>query len=136
MDIFKKFATDAAKEVNGVRHPLDATTVIVVARFGNDNANALFRTLRERHAIVLASTDPKIADKAAVDNLIEVMANHILVGWEGIEFNGAPLEYSVSNAVTLLQLTDFRDLVFNLSRNADNYRYDAIEKQEKNSSAA
>lgn len=136
MDIFKRYATDEKKELSGVVHQLDSTTKITVARFGNENATALFRTLRDRHAIALASTDPKISEKASMDNLIEVMANHVLVGWEGIEFQGKPLEYSVSNAAVLLRVNDFRDVVFNLSRDAENYRYDEIAKQEKNSSAA
>jgi hypothetical protein len=135
MDIFSRFATDATKETQGVRHNLDDKTVVTVARWGNEGASNLFRVLRDRHQVALNSTDTKLVDKVSMDNLVEVMANHILVGWEGIEFKGKPLEYSTSNAAMLLRLNDFRDLIFNLSRDAENYRYDAVEKSEKNSSA-
>lgn len=135
MDIFSRFATDPNKEAQGVRHQLDSDTVVIVARWGNDDATALFRVLRDRHQVALASTDEKMKEKISMDNLVEVMSNHILVGWEGLSFKGEKLPYSASNASTLLRINDFRDLIFNLSRDAENYRFDALEKTEKNSSA-
>lgn len=132
MDIFKKFATDPKKESVGVRHQLDDTTVIVIARYGNEEATALLRQLQEKHALPLASTDRKLVEKTHRDNLIAVMAEHVLVDWEGIEFQGKKFDYSITNAKTLLGLNDFFDVVWTLSHNADNYRFDEVAKTEKN----
>lgn len=135
MDIFAKFATDPDKEANGTIIHLDDKTSLLVARFGNDKHMALLRELNERHKVILNSPDAEQAEKAAQDNTVEAMANHILVGWSGVEFKGQPLEYSVTAAKMLLGLNDFRNLVFNASRNIDNYRYDELQAIEKNSSA-
>lgn len=136
MDIFARFATDPQKEQDGISMPLDETTKLVIRRFGNEDYQALNRKLRERHKVVLEGTDIKLAEKTSMDILIEAMANHILVGWEGVTYNGTTeLPYSVSNAEMLLKLKDFRDTVFVISNNAENYRFDKLAEIEKNSSA-
>jgi hypothetical protein len=135
MDIFKKFATDPEKELNGTVVQLDDTTSLLIRRFANPDHLALLNDLNQRHKVVLNSTDPKVVQDAKNDISREAMANHILVGWEGIEFKGKPMEYSVANAKVLLGLNDFMDFVFSASRNIENYRVDDVAKIEKNSSA-
>lgn len=135
MDIFKKFATDPEKEQNGMVMSLDDTSKLVIRRFANPDHLALLNELNVRHKVALNSTDPKIVQDTKNDISREAMAHHILVGWEGIEFQGKPMDYSVTNAKVLLGLNDFMDFVFSASRNIENYRVDEVAEIEKNSSA-
>lgn len=133
MDIFSKFATDPKKEVEGVVQPIGNGTYLTVARYTNDKALALMAALRERHAVALNSADPEVVTATNREIQIDAMANHVLIDWTGIEFKGKQLKYTVENAKLLLKLNDFRDLVFKLSYNADQYRYDEVTAAEKNS---
>lgn len=128
LDIFKKYATDAGLELNGVEHELDSEgkAKIVVARMGNAKFQKAYQAALERHQKELDSKDDEVKEAAQKRCMVESMARSILVGFSGLGYNGEPMEYSVENAERLLALDDFRTLVFELSRDVDHYR---VEKE-------
>ena len=60
---------------------------------------------------------------------IELEAKTILKGWEGIQFKGKSLDYSMDNAKKVLSLRDFRALVARLAQDAEAYRAKLEEEQ-------
>ena len=54
--------------------------------------------------------------------MLETMVDHILLGWEGIEFGGKPLPYSRENALMALQISDFADQVVALAPEHENFQ--------------
>jgi hypothetical protein len=133
VDIFKRFATDPKRENEGFEHSLGDKSSLVVARWTNKEAMALNTRLRERHAETLRSPDLEIAQAAADKITIEVVANHVLLGWNDLTYQGIAIQHSVENATKMLQHFDFRQLVLSLAMDADNFRYIQAEKTEKNS---
>ena len=120
MDIFKEFAVDESKENEGVWHALCEGRMLV-ARAGNRRyARMLSREVEKHQRELDAKTDA--ADALSDKIMIDVMANTILLGFEGLTFKGAPLAYSVENAKMLLSVKDFRSLVNARANEFDAYR--------------
>lgn len=140
IDLFKQFATDETKEVNGVPTPLEGCgdTKFVIARSMNTAYRRVMRRLLDRHTAALKAKGPE-ADALMVKIEVEVMSKTILVGWQStdgkpvaIPFNGEMLEYSTENAAKLLSVKDFRVLVASASENAELYKVHKAEEDEKN----
>lgn len=124
MDLFKTFKTDEAKEQEGVWVPLDETTRLRIARMKNARYKAaLQRKLEGQKFQVRAQA---MTDEAYQKILNEVVAETILVDWEGITEQGVPLPYSVENAMHLLTVyPDFRDsVVLTAANDAELFRPD------------
>lgn len=120
MDIFKEFAVDESKENEGVWHALGEGRMLG-ARAGNRRyARMLSREVEKHQRELDAKTDA--ADALSDKIMIDVMANTILLGFEGLTFKGAPLAYSVENAKMLLSVKDFRSLVNARANEFDAYR--------------
>lgn len=128
MDIFKTFGTDEAKENEGVWCEIGSGTKLLVARSGNRKYTRMLAKLVEQNQRALDTKDDA-ADQLSDQILIDVMAQTILLGWEGVEFKGTKaLPYSAENAKKLLAVKDFRKLVAKLADDFDNFR--AAEEQE------
>lgn len=107
LDIFAKYATDPDREVEGEWFDLDEGARVLVARSGNRRYAKLLSKLYERHRKVLElGTDE--SEGRSEEIMIDVMAETILLGWEGITYRGKELTYSVENAKKLLGHRDFR----------------------------
>lgn len=120
MDIFKEFATNTSKEEDGVEVDIGGAT-LTVARIGNKAYSKLLNKLFTANKRVLDLKND--AANTMSDNLMaEVMAKTVLKGWNGIEEDGKPLEFSVENAQRLLRIKDFRDLVFAKANEFDAYK--------------
>lgn len=130
LDIFASFATDPELELKGKWFSIGAKAKVKVAREGNDAYNDEFRRLYEENALALADGGPA-ADALAADIMLQVQAKTILVGWEGLAFQGKAVEYSDEMAKTMLAVKDFRKKILEMSRSFDNYRVKA-EEQQKN----
>lgn len=120
MDVFKLYATDEAKEKTGVWKGLGGKSKILIARSGNRDYARLFSKLVEQSTDALSTKDDA-ADAEADKIVIEVIAKTILLGWEGMEYDGAPIEYSFENAKKLLALKDFRKLVMKHADDIENF---------------
>ena len=128
MDIFAKFATDEILEVEGRWVDLDKSSKIRVARMNNEKYQVEFRKQYAENKATLEKGDEE-ADELAKQIFISVMAQTILVGWEGIAYKGKAMKYSVENAKKLLQHKDFRVLVEAEASAFEGYRAKLEEEQ-------
>lgn len=131
LDVFATYATDTKKELEGVWKDLDGSSKVLVARAGNRlYARALEAAAKGRKA-ELSKKDEK-SDAVAEELLIEVMAETVLLGWDGIGYKGKPMTYSVENAKTLLKHRDFREVIASISDDINNFKAEAEEAAVKN----
>lgn len=121
MDLSKQFRTSDALETDGVWFDLDDTTKVKVARQGNKGyAKLVTREFEKNKRILDAKNDAADAKGEAI--MIDVMARTILLDWEGVEWEGAPLPYSLDNAKKVLALKDFRMVISAFAQDVEAYR--------------
>lgn len=115
MDLFKQFATDKKAEVEGRWFNLSKTAKILVARSGNPEYVKALRKAFEANKLDFTDKSDEANDLATAI-IIQVSAEHILLGWQGIEYKGQTLAYTSANAAMLLtELPDFRKKVDDLA---------------------
>jgi hypothetical protein len=136
-DLTKLFALDQAKEQDGIWVELGAGIRIKVARVDNPAyTKALNKALAPyRHALRAGTLD----DDTFKAVMARVVANTILVGWEGLDYHGEPLPYSAKHAEMLLldpQLKPFYERVLQIANDQEAYRLQQEEEAAKNSEAA
>lgn len=132
MDLFAKYKTDESKEREGVWVPLDGEGRIRIARTNNP----LYREVmvRKVNRYKMAAKSKVIPEDDWITIVNELIAETILVDWEGITEKGQPLPYSVENAKRVLaELKDFREMVLSIADNMDNFKEELDEGTEKNS---
>lgn len=120
---FNRFKTDASAENDGVWIDLGDGAKIKVARAGNRKNSDLFTRL--------TNGDPDYKRKEKLGTLtdaeyepilLQVIADTILLDWEGFTEDGKPVPYSRENALRLLSFRDFRKAVQDASAEAANFR--------------
>lgn len=132
LDIFYAYATDKKKEKEGVWHNLRGSKAkILVARA---NSRAFQQALDEGYAREKAVLDAggEAADEVAKRIYTEAIAEHLLLGWDGVKFKKAPTPYSKEAAAKLLEIDDFRAEVLRLANEVEHYRYTEEEEAVKN----
>lgn len=129
MDIIATFTTDEKLEAEGKWFPLSKTAKVLVARSGNDKYMSVLRQKMKEAQIDLSAGEE--AEKLAEDVLIEVMAETLLLGWEGITQDGKPVPYSREQARTYLRIKDFRKKIAGFSDNFEAFRAKAEVEQGK-----
>lgn len=131
------FKTDESKSNEGVWCPVDPTTQIKIARYGN----RLFQRALQREM----KPYKQMIDKGALDDdtadllLVTAMAEGILVDWRGMTHGGEPLPYTRAAAIELLldkKFRDFRELVVNLAQDMQLFREEEIEEDAGNSQSS
>ena len=131
MDIRKAYATNPIAENEGVWVELGEGAKIKVARSGNAANRRKLAKLMERHRAVLRSRN--LPEDVLERIMIEVMAETILVGWDGIDEDGQPLPYTVENADRLLTTyRDFRDQVSAIANDINLFRAESEAEAVKN----
>lgn len=148
MDIFKQFATNPNLELDGVWHDLgpaqrmkegtnepDPASIprIKVARLNNKRYGRLLVQQYEVNKTLLEMKGDA-AEAKSEEITVDVMAQSILLGWENLEYDGAPLPntWSLDNAKKLLKVKDFRDLVGQKAAERQKYLLAADEASGKN----
>ena len=135
MDLFKRYATDETKELEGIKHfigPGDED-YIKIARMGNDVFNAEFARLTTEMREQLESKDVEVQKEAQKELMVQTMARSIVTGWgKTMTYQGEPLEFSVENAIKVLRHKEFREDVFRIAQNVENYRLETQAKVAKN----
>lgn len=128
MDIFKSFATDEAKEVDGAWFDVPGGDArIKVARSNNPKYAKEVVKAYEKYQKV-PKVEDEIAERQQEAEYLKLLAKHILVGWEKIQFKGEELKYSVANAEMLLKIRDFRVLV---QKCADDFEAFRVKQEEE-----
>lgn len=133
MDLFKTFKTDKSKEQDGVWFPLDEQSKLRIARLNNPRYQAAIQKKGNRYKL---SAKVKAIPEDVWEGLMnEVIAETILVDWDGITDHGEPLPYSVENATRMLsEYPDFRNtIVLAIAGEMDNFKEELDEGTEKNS---
>jgi hypothetical protein len=130
-----EYRTDKQKELSGSWQELKGGARVLVARWGNLAFREMMRKKTRRY--IKQIEHRALSEEISEGILVEVMANTILLGWEGIYDKGQPLPYTVANAVRVLtELKDFRDLVASLAESADLFKAEVDEAVAKNSEPA
>lgn len=137
LDIFAEYAVDPKAEQDGRWFPFGAGSRVLVARANNP---AYVRMLTARyeqfqHELSKKDTAEDLAAARERSNKImaEVMAHTVLLGFEGFGYQKQPIEYSVTNAQTLLQHEEFQKAINALANDFRNYRFKLEEDDAKNS---
>lgn len=128
MDIFTTFATDTEAEAAGRWFPIGTGAKLKVARSNTPAYRKALRTKIAANNIDLA--DKSDATEALVETIVaEVLAETVLVGWEGLTFKGEPLEFNKANAAKILAFKDFRAKVQSFSDSAEGFRFKEEQEQ-------
>jgi len=148
MDIFRVFATDPAKELEGVWFPIgpaektlpdgkpdpDSVPQLLIARNGNKKHSRIVTKMVEANKTTLEMKgDP--SEERGVEITVEAMAESVLLGWKNIEFDGVKLPdtYSVETARKMLAVKEFRELVNRFASDYTKYRVHQDEADKGNS---
>lgn len=102
----------------------------LIARHNNE-AGAFLRSKLALENWDTLSAGGEAAEKVAAEISSKVIANHVLLNWEGITIGGKPAEYTPELGLKYLTDPRFRDLqqfIENFSLNRGNYREKAEEE--------
>lgn len=127
MDIFSTYATDETLEVEGRWFDLSKTARVKVARAGNPNYIKALRKKLDENRIDLDSQGDE-ANELAEKVMVDVTADTILLGWEGLQFRGKPIDYSPQNSRLLLSVKDFRKRITGFSESFEAFKVKAQEE--------
>lgn len=123
LDLFDAFATDTAREEEGSWVDYAPGVSFLIARSNNKGYSRALTKKFERNKLTL-ETKGQAAEDLAENIIVEVMAQHILLGWKG-EFNwkGKPVgEYSVERAKEMLNVKDFRRWVVSKAEDFERFK--------------
>jgi hypothetical protein len=129
-DVFRKFATDPAKEDQGVWHPL-GDGKILIARDGNKAYTRMLSRLVEKHTKDL-EIKGEASDQLSDTIMIECISEAIFIGFENLAYDGQIQTDSVESRKKFVAIKDFRAHVVKLSKDFDSYRLFQETEQAKN----
>ncbi len=131
MDLKKEFSTNEKLELDGVWEEIDEGARLLIGRAFNENFT---RTWRGLPAGVRRRIDKgTISQKKDTELFSELIANSILLDWEGLTDNGELLVYSKEVAKKMLiQYKEFRSLVWELANDAQLFKDVEMEDDVKN----
>ena len=121
LDLFSQFASDENLENNGAWQDIGGDSKLLVARAGNRKYAKLLTKLVEKNKRVLDGNDDA-ADAKSDEIMVQVIAETLLLGWEGITYKGKELPYSIANAKLVLGMKEFRKVVAKLAEDQDAYK--------------
>lgn len=128
MDVFASYATDEVAEVEGRWFPLDKKTKVLVARTGNPN---YLKAIRQRMKDAQIDTEDQSEEneKLVSELVVETMAETILLGWKGLQYQKQELPYSKANAIKMLSVKGFRARISSIADKLDSFRIKEEEEQ-------
>lgn len=126
------FKTDKTLEEQGTWIDLSPTSKIKLARIGCKNFQQEVKKRQKPYrAMVRAGTLP---DHVQTQILVGVLAETIILGWEGFTEGGEPVPYTKDNAVRVLtESRDFRDFIVTLADDINVFKAAEREDGLKNS---
>jgi hypothetical protein len=129
-DIFKMFATDKAKELEGVEIAFGDGVYIRVARDNNPLFKKVFRRLTKPYERQIS--DGRMDEEVATELLCDALAEAVFIGMRGVKIGDEPLEDTVANRKRLLmELPDFRRAIETEASNAERFRAAAVDEEGK-----
>lgn len=130
-DLRKLFAVDEKKEQEGIWEDVGDGVRVLVARIGNPlYTKEVTKLMRPyRRGIRRGSVQDDVIEAA----ITKAMAKTILLGWEGLEIDGVPIEFSPEKAQEILfEFKEFRDLISDIANELDAFKTGEDEEAEKN----
>jgi len=141
MSLFKQFATDSKKEIDGIEVKFyeaenddGSIPTFIVSRMGKSNkryAKALEQATRPHRRQIALET---FSNEKGEEIILNVFAETVVIGWSNVlDRNGIVIEYSKENAVKLL--TELPELYARLQEEASlvvNFRNEMLEEEAKN----
>lgn len=132
-DLKKQFAFDAEKATDGVWIPLeDSDARLLIGKLGTERYNRALRESQKpyRYKIQTGTLNDEDGNKI----LAQTTASGLLLGWEGIEYDNAPLPYTPAHALKMCQeFPGFRDLVRDYASDLANFQAAQDDGDQKNS---
>lgn len=124
--------TNKSAEKDGVWIDYLDGSKLKIARIGNQGYKAFMTTKYKQNRMAIDRND-RGADEIAEKIQLEALANHILVDWKGIEFDGKDQKYTPEFGLKVLkEIADFRKDVENYASDSTLYR-DATHADDKDS---
>lgn len=127
LDVFAEYATKENLENDGTWMDV-GDAKFLIARTGNKKYVRKLSKAVDRHKKLLDRKDDA-ADKLSDEIMISVIADTILLDWQGVAFKGEILPYTSENARTLLAIKDFRRQIVELADDFEAYK--AVEEKEQ-----
>ncbi len=132
MDFGETFGSDQAASEEGVWISLGGDASIKVARLGNPVAARAYLKIPRALRVQMEST--VLANKQSDDFLAKFMGEHILKGWKGMSDGGKDLSFTEAAGIKMLKKhRRFRNRIWNLGDDEDNFNIELTEKDSKNS---
>ena len=132
-DLLKRFGVSLQAEREGVWHELGSGLRVKLARWGNPRFTKRFEELVSPHrADIEAGTLDADVDAQV---MAKVMAETILLDWDGVEMDGKVVKYTTVDAEELLKREDLRDFRAEVQKRAqkiEKYRIANIKADAKN----
>lgn len=130
MDIGRAFA-DPQKEKEGNWVDYREDSKVKIARVGTPNFQRVYESRLKPHR--RKQRDGTLSGDVENKILCEVVAETILLDWEGFTNNGKELKYSKKAAFDLLmEHIDFRNEIVELATTESSFYADYVEESEKN----
>ena len=114
------FKTDLEKERFGTWVNGPEGLQLLVARSGNSRFLAEMRTLGKGK--LTAAKIGAMSEEEALDIYVKAMSRTILLGWKNLQDESGDVPYSVEKAEEYLKIRDFRELVEEVSKDAERFR--------------
>ncbi len=122
-DLHKEFATDEKSELEGIWEEVSEGAKVLIARVGNDRYTERYKKLGKG---IQRQIDRGTLPSEKVQKIfISILADTILLNWEGFANKGEPLPYNRENCMEMLKdYPDFRQMVWDMANDAETFRLD------------
>ncbi len=133
MDLSKLYVeTDPTLEADGVEVTLAEGVSIIVRPMRNEAFRKHLQSLLKPYE---RRIQQKRMDAVLQDDLTrKAIAQHVLIGWKGIQVDGKALKYSPAAAEELMKkYEDFQEDVLTAAMSRETFRAEIVEENEKNS---
>lgn len=118
---------DDDKVIKGTLVPFMGEASLRIARFGSHPFNKMLSAAYKENEKIIKSGSEQ-GEIVAKQNMVFVMANHVLVGWEGVvDEKGNEVPYSVEAAEEYLKIDEIYDFVEQESKKHENFRIKSVQ---------
>lgn len=129
---FKKTPEQEEKEIQGVWLEITGGAKLLIARAGNEEY--VKRYNRIPTAVRNMIEQGRVSNENAEPVLAALIADTVLLNWEGLTDDGEEIVYSKDKAIEMIvKYPNFFTLVWDLATEQENFAQDEAEEDSKNS---
>ncbi len=126
----ENFRTDQKLEEDGKWEDFGDGCKLLIARAGNKKWKDCWKKISKPYRKQIKRET--ISETKADELIIEAMAMAILLDWENLRDGKELIEYSKENAIKVLSIPDFREIVSEISQSMENYQNELDEEDKEN----